>query len=76
MTKPSLIEALNVTIKSQNSCDKPLVVRQQDVWERSFPGITSLTACLSAKPIFNFINKKILIANNYVEAGISAETIP
>ena len=69
---PSLIEALNVAIKSQNSFDKPLVVRQEDVEESRFPDITSLNACLST----NFINQKMLIANNHVEIGISAETIP
>ena len=76
MTKPSLIEALNVAIKRQKFFDKPLVVRQQDVWERNFPDVILLNTCLSEKHILNFINQKVLIANNSVEFGISAATIP
>lgn len=76
MTKPSLIEALNVAIKSQNSFDKPLVVRQQDAWERNFPDVISFNTCLSETHILNFINQKNLIANNPVGFGISAATIP
>lgn len=76
MTKPSLIEALNVAIKSQKFFDNPLVVRQQDVWERNFLDVILLNTCLSEKRILNFINQKNLIANNPVGFGISAATIP
>ena len=76
MTKPSLIEALNVAIKSQKFFDKLFVVRQQDVWERNFHDFILLNTCLSEKHILNFINQKKLIANNPVGFGISAETIP
>ena len=76
MTKQSLIEALNVAIKSQKFLDKLFVVRQQDVWERNFHDFILLNTCLSEKHILNFINQKILIANNPVGFGISAATIP
>ena len=76
MTKPSLIEALNVAIKSQEFFDKLFVVRQQDVLERNFPDVISLNTCLSEKRVLNFINQKTLIANNPVRFGISAATIP
>ena len=59
MTKPSLIEALNVAIKSQEFFDKLFVVRQQDVLERNFPDVISLNTCLSEKRVLNFINQKI-----------------
>ena len=76
MTKPSLIEALNVAIKSKKFFNKSLFVRQQDAWERNFPDVISFNTCLSEKNILNFINQKILIANNPVGFGISAATIP
>ena len=76
MTKPSLIEALNVAIKSQKFFDKLFVVKQQDVLEINSHDFILLNTCLSEKHILNFINQKNIIANNPVGFGISAETIP
>lgn len=44
VSSPSSIEDLKAAIRSQNPFDRSFVVRQQDVWGRSFPDVASLNA--------------------------------
>lgn len=56
MTNSSSIEDLNNAIKSQNPFDRPLFVRQQDIWGKGFPDVPSLNAHAS-DGVFEAISK-------------------
>lgn len=53
---PSSIEALKIAIKSQNPFDRPLFVRQQDVWRKGFPDVPALNAHVS-DAVFEAVSK-------------------
>ncbi|MBD2038463.1 hypothetical protein H6F76_26270 [Leptolyngbya sp. FACHB-321] len=53
---PSSIEVLHNTIASHNPFDRPLFVKQQDVWGKGFPDVPSLNAHASDM-VFDAINK-------------------
>lgn len=52
----SSIEDLNNAIKSHNPFDRPLFVRQQDIWGKGFPDVPSLNAHAS-DAVFDAISK-------------------
>jgi hypothetical protein len=55
-SSPSSIEVLHNAIISHNPFDRPLFVKQQDVWEKGFPDVSSLNAHAS-DIVFDAINK-------------------
>lgn len=68
----SSIEDLINAIKSQNPFDRPLVVRSQDVWGKSFPDVLSLNAHAS-DAVFEAIEKVRSGQRQIVGITITAE---
>ncbi|HEY9596718.1 MAG TPA: P-loop NTPase fold protein [Cyanophyceae cyanobacterium] len=69
---PSSIEELKNAIKADNPFDRPLFVKQEDIWGRGFPDVLSLNAHAS-DAIFEAIEKVRIGKRSTIGITVTAE---